>query len=156
MYSLIERLSQEVSSQVKLAADNATAPATTPNPIAGLSELAILWKFISSFAITGDWIKLFFLGTVLETIRRFATQTWSSLIESVFLTATFESDDDAYNWMMVWISRQPTFHRARDVQVSTKVRISVCRRADSYFTRDGASISMTTPLGVFIYRASPM
>ncbi|KIM34267.1 hypothetical protein M408DRAFT_93143 [Serendipita vermifera MAFF 305830] len=134
MYSLIERLSQELSSQVKLAtAGNASAPidaSSTPQlPALGAAsfpELAMLWKFVPFLA--GDWIKLFLLGTVLETIRRFTGQIWTSLIDSFFLTATFESDDDAHNWMMVWISRQPRFHQARDVQVSTKVRSPACSR----------------------------
>jgi chaperone BCS1 len=125
MYSLIERLSRELSSQVTLAANAANGTASAiPQSIVGvpLAEFATLWRFISSFAIAGDWVKLFFLGTVLETIRRFASQMWASLLDSFFLTATFESDDDAYNWMMIWIARQPgVWSKARDVQVSTKV-----------------------------------
>jgi len=125
MYSLIERLSRELSSQVTLAANAANSTTSAaPQSIVGvpLAEFATLWRFISSFAIAGDWVKLFFLGTVLETIRRFAGQMWAGLLDSFFLTATFESDDDAYNWMMIWIARQPgVWSKARDVQVSTKV-----------------------------------
>ncbi len=64
-----------------------------------VNDLASLFAFLSSFGALHDWIKLFLLGTVLETIRRFASQIWSSLIDSFFLTATFESDDDACEYL---------------------------------------------------------
>jgi chaperone BCS1 len=119
MYSVIERLSQGLSSQVTLAVGSTNGTTAVPQPLAGF---ATLWKFISSFAIAGDWVKLFFLGTVLETIHRFASQMWAGVLDSFFLTATFESDDDVYNWMMIWIARQAgAWSKARDVQVSTKV-----------------------------------
>jgi len=124
MYSLIERLSQELASQVTLAATMANGTAPEPIVISApvLAGFATLWRLASTFSIAGDWLKLFFLGTVLETIRRFASQLWASILDSFFLTATFESDDDVYNWMMVWIARQSgVWSNARDVQVSTKV-----------------------------------
>src|SRR5258706_1445149 len=64
-----------------------------------VNDLASLFAFLSSFGALHDWIKLFLLGTVLETIRRFASQIWSSLIDSFFLTATFESDDAACEYI---------------------------------------------------------
>ncbi|PVG03393.1 P-loop containing nucleoside triphosphate hydrolase protein [Serendipita vermifera] len=128
MYSLIEKLSQELASQFSVdAAANSTASAITNSTtladaggLGPLSDFALVWKLLASFGLARDWIKLFLLGSVLETIRRFATTIWSNVVNSFFLTASFESDDDAYNWMMVWIARQPTWSSARDVQVSTK------------------------------------
>jgi hypothetical protein len=122
MFSLIEQLSQELfANQIPLAAagNSTTANAATPS-IATFADVA---KFIASFSIARDWIKLFLLGSALETIRRFASTTWTTLLDSFFLTATFESDDDAYNWMMVWIAKQPMWKEARDIQISTKVRL---------------------------------
>lgn len=100
---------------------NSTTPGNTePINISGLTQLATLWKILSAFGVAQDWIKLFLLGTVLETVRRFAYTIWYRTIDSFFLTATFESDDDAYSWLMVWVSRQPNWRKARDVQVSTR------------------------------------
>jgi hypothetical protein len=126
MYSLIEKLSQELTGQFILDAGNSTASATNATLTDGvglgaLSNMAVLWKLLATFGIARDWIKLFLLGSVLETIRRFAGTIWSSVVNSFFLTASFESDDDAYNWMMIWIAKQPVWSNARDVQVSTKV-----------------------------------
>jgi chaperone BCS1 len=142
MFSLIQQLSKELarsafsSANLSAVVDNAAAAAgnaTTPlNPqtIQNLknfnfqaSDFIYIWRFIASFSVARDWIKLFLLGSVLETIRRFAGTIWTRIVDSFFLTATFESDDDAYNWMMIWISRQPAWKTARDVQISTRVSI---------------------------------
>jgi mitochondrial chaperone BCS1 len=98
MYSLIAHLSRTLAQKPLQAytasLSNLTTEGTTPN-FPAINDLASLWAFLSSFGAVHDWIKLFLLGTVLETIRRFAGQIWSSCLESFFLTATFESDDDA-------------------------------------------------------------
>lgn len=95
MFSLLQRLSQELA-QVPLGASNGTSAATQqPLSALGVSDLASLWTFIASLGLVRDWIKLFFLGTLLETIRRFAGSAWSGFLDSFFLSATFESDDDA-------------------------------------------------------------
>lgn len=135
MFSLIQQLSKElaqtafssanISAVINNPATNGTAPLNLENLKNfnfKLSDFIFIWKFIASFSVARDWIKLFLLGSVLETIRRFTGGIWRRIVDSFFLTATFESDDDAYNWMMIWISRQPGWKRARDVQISTRVR----------------------------------
>lgn len=97
MFSLLQQLSQGLA-QVPLASPNATAAAGDVPSITGIlsiSDMKSLWAFVASFSMLRDWIKLFFLGTVLETIRRFAGSIWHSVIDAWFLSATFESDDDA-------------------------------------------------------------
>jgi chaperone BCS1 len=98
MYSLISHLSRTLV-QKPLQAHNASLNNVTTHggtvDFAVVNDLASLWALISSFGAVNDWIKLFLLGTVLETIRRFAGQIWSSFLESFFLSATFESDDDS-------------------------------------------------------------
>ena len=99
MYSLISQLSRTLA-QKPLQAYNASLSdnLTTGDVTAGfpaVNDLASLWALLSSLGAVHDWVKLFLLGTVLETIRRFAGQIWSSCLGSFFLTATFESDDDA-------------------------------------------------------------
>jgi len=98
MYSLVSQLSRTLVQKPLLAHNESLSNVTTNDPTASfpaLNDLASLWALLSSFGAIHDWIKLFLLGTVLETIRRFAGQIWSSFMESFFLTATFESDDDA-------------------------------------------------------------
>lgn len=98
MYSLISRLSHTLL-QGPLQGDNGSLTNSTtgevPAGFAAVNDLASLFALLSSFGALHDWVKLFLLGTVLETIRRFASQIWSSFLESFFLTASFESDDDA-------------------------------------------------------------
>ena len=97
MYSLISQLSRTLAQKPFQAYNGSLVNVTMGDATAGfavVNDLASLWAFLSSFGAIHDWIKLFLLGTVLETIRRFAGQIWSSFLESFFLTATFESDDD--------------------------------------------------------------
>jgi len=98
MYSLISQLSRTLVQKPLQAYNGSLNNVTTHGENAdfpAINDLASLWTLLSSFGMVNDWIKLFLLGTVLETIRRFAGQIWSSFMESFFLTATFESDDDA-------------------------------------------------------------
>lgn len=97
MYSLISHLSYTLL-QKPLQAYNRSLNNVTTNDVTAdfpaVNDLASLWALISSFGAVNDWVKLFLLGTVLETIRRFAGQIWTWFLESFFLTASFESDDD--------------------------------------------------------------
>ncbi|KAG8850945.1 hypothetical protein FRB91_008671 [Serendipita sp. 411] len=132
MYSLIERLASQVPILLNQQGTNATtfdtvltkAANTTSSfgsgELSQLSQLATLWNILYTLGIAKDWVKLFALGTVLETVRRFAGSLWTSILDSFFLTATFESTDDAYSWLMIWVSRQPIWDKARDVHVSTQ------------------------------------
>ena len=100
MYSLISRLSSSLVQRPFQAFNESLSNSTTDDVTAGfpgpaVNDLASLFALLASFGAVHDWAKLFLLGTVLETIRRFASQIWSSFLESFFLTATFESDDDA-------------------------------------------------------------
>jgi chaperone BCS1 len=85
-----------------------------PTSIPGL--IALLF----SFSALRDWLKLIVIGSVIEYARRFAFSTWRTLVESFFITATFEEDDESYDWMMVWLSKKTTWCNARDLQISTR------------------------------------
>ena len=102
MYSLISRLSRPlVQSPLQTHNESLTNPTTDEVPAGfdAVSDLASLFTLLSSFGAVHDWVKLFLLGTVLEAIRRFASQIWSSFLGSFFVTATFENDDDACEWL---------------------------------------------------------
>lgn len=156
MFALLGQFGQELITTTAQATVNGTTTATTSSDPSAFADIA---KTIASFSIARDWIKLFVLGTVLETIRRFADSAWTSLLDSFFLTAQFESDDDAYNWMMVWVSKQP-MKKARDVQVSTRVRPPFLTDTSFLLTtsgpRSGALTFVTTLRGQYTCQARLM
>ncbi|KAF8159432.1 P-loop containing nucleoside triphosphate hydrolase protein [Crassisporium funariophilum] len=84
------------------------------------TDLTSLFTFLVSFSALRDWLKLIVLGGVLETFRRLAFHLYYKLYNSFFITARFDEDDSSYDWMMVFLSDQPSWRMARDVQVSTR------------------------------------
>ncbi|KAG8877428.1 hypothetical protein FRB97_003427 [Tulasnella sp. 331] len=86
---------------------NATAPSTA-------SEFDI-FSFSSSF---GDWLKLAILGGALEVARRTWSMSWAWFLSSFFITASFDGDDDAYAWMLIWLSKRTAWTKSRELQVS--------------------------------------
>ncbi|KAG1725761.1 P-loop containing nucleoside triphosphate hydrolase protein [Suillus lakei] len=91
---------------------------------AALNGLGPLISFILSISALRDWAKLLIIGSFFETCRRLLATLWSSTIDSFFLTASFEDHDDSYKWMMVWLSKQPSWKNVRNVNISTGERYS--------------------------------
>lgn len=54
-----------------------------------------------------DWFKLLLLGSIFETFRRFSSIIWATIVDSMFITAQFKEDDCSYDWIMVWLAKQP-------------------------------------------------
>ncbi|GLB41667.1 putative AAA ATPase family protein [Lyophyllum shimeji] len=93
--------------------DTATgiSPATTqPQSILG---------FLFSFTALQDWLKLIVIGGVLESSRRLFYSAYNKFVNSFFITAIFDDGDDSYDWMMVWLSKHPSWAEAREIQIST-------------------------------------
>jgi len=84
------------------------------------NSLPALITFLFSFVALRDWLKLIVIGSALEACRRFAFGLYQRFIESFWIRATFQEYDSCYDWMMVWLAKQPSWSKARDVQVSTK------------------------------------
>lgn len=89
---------------------NTTVPQT---PLGGHSPflpsgLAEIWAFVLSFSALRDWLKLIVLGGVLETCRRFGYLAWQSFVDSFFLTAHFEQEDESYGVYALRCSRCST------------------------------------------------
>ncbi|KAH9836523.1 P-loop containing nucleoside triphosphate hydrolase protein [Rhodofomes roseus] len=74
-----------------------------------------------SFSALSDWIKLFVVGGALETCRRYLFTWWDSFLETFWLVATIDQnqDQDAYRWVLYWLSHQKFWNAARVVDVST-------------------------------------
>ncbi|KDQ26599.1 hypothetical protein PLEOSDRAFT_1105500 [Pleurotus ostreatus PC15] len=101
---------------------NATVANSTISqaPMAIPSDIASLITLLFSFSALRDWIKLIVIGGVLETARRSVFSVYARLINSFFITATFDEDDISFSWMMVWLSEHPTWKTAREVEISTR------------------------------------
>ncbi|KAG9095692.1 hypothetical protein FRC06_009521 [Ceratobasidium sp. 370] len=88
--------------------------------LSSISGLGSLVTMMLSFSGLRDWLKLIVLGGALETLRRFASSGWEWALGTFFLTIHLDNDDIAYDWMMIWLSLQPAWRKAREVQISSK------------------------------------
>ncbi|THU79347.1 P-loop containing nucleoside triphosphate hydrolase protein [Dendrothele bispora CBS 962.96] len=107
---------------------NGTA-SSAPNPIVDaasqtlppeLSSMVSLFFSVVSISSLGDWLKLLFIGGFFETCRRLFFWIYSSVTERFYMKASFDSSDPSYEWMMVWLSKQPAWAKTRDVEISTE------------------------------------
>lgn len=80
---------------------NTTSPLTGSNESPGL--FSILFSFSTAF---GDVVKLGILGGIIELARRVWATAWAWLLASFFISAQFDGDDEVYEWMILWLSRQ--------------------------------------------------
>lgn len=91
----------------------ATEVVATPTQIHEVpTSLPGLFSLILSLPGLRDWLNLLLLGTIFETFRRFSSIIWSSLVASFFITAQFKDEDVSYNWMMVWLAKQPGWSKS--------------------------------------------
>ncbi|KAJ6478125.1 P-loop containing nucleoside triphosphate hydrolase protein [Mycena vitilis] len=58
-------------------------------------------------------------GGTVELLRRAALFMHAKIIAAFWITAYFNDEDDSYDWMMVWLAKQPAWSQARDVEIST-------------------------------------
>jgi chaperone BCS1 len=84
-----------------------------------INTLKSLFPLLYAIPALGNWANIFLLGGLLESARRLVGIAWQYILNSFWLTVRFEGNDEAFSWMMVWLSKQPTWRRARDLQVST-------------------------------------
>ena len=94
------------------------------------TDLSSLGIFIYSISALQDWLKLLLFGAALEACRRVFVSSYSSCIDSFFITAEFESDDIAYSkrcvlicsvfeltyefgseWIMFWLASLPEWRK---------------------------------------------
>ncbi|KAF8475167.1 P-loop containing nucleoside triphosphate hydrolase protein [Russula ochroleuca] len=95
---------------------NVTVDAT---PLKMPTDFPSLFTFIYSISALRDYLKLIMLGGAFETLRRLYSASYRNLMDRLFITATFESEDASYEWMMFWLSSLPQFHQFRKFSVST-------------------------------------
>ena len=118
---------------------SAAAPSQDAN-LSGYGSLVstIIYLFSSS-GPCGDWLKLVVIGGILEVLRRFLMYVWRGLVNQFWITLALEEYDDTYSesdlvitsspvslmsrdhpvWMMLWLSEQPAWTRAKELSIST-------------------------------------
>lgn len=143
MTSYISIIQQIFSSSIVAPAINATTdqgtlsnrttevlPSITEMPQDISSFIALLF----SFTALRDWLKLIVIGGFFETCRRLVVSTYSKVVDSFFISASFDQGDASYSaypfcpvslptmysnlpdWILVWLSKQPSWSESQ-VQV---------------------------------------
>ncbi|PPQ91863.1 hypothetical protein CVT25_000738 [Psilocybe cyanescens] len=110
----------DMSGCANITASNATLVPNQAQAAGFPTDISSLITFLVSFSALRDWLKLIIFGSALETCRRLCLHFYTKIYNSFFITARFEEDDSSYDWMMVWLSKQPSWKTARDVQISTR------------------------------------
>ncbi|KAG6911034.1 hypothetical protein DXG01_005450 [Tephrocybe rancida] len=90
-------------------------PATFPN------EVSSIFAFILSYSALRDWLKLIVIGGIFESFRRLIMTCYYKFIDSFFIRASFDNNDPSYEWILVWLSKQPSWSKTRDMQITTRV-----------------------------------
>lgn len=107
-------------------------PQSTPVDPTGAFNLNTVLSLVLSFSALRDWIKLFVIGSGIETCRRVVLKLWATFIESFWITACFDGNDDSYSTFLVATSFQ-------DARLTFLCQIGSC------------SGFQNTPSGVSIY-----
>ncbi|EIW75071.1 P-loop containing nucleoside triphosphate hydrolase protein [Coniophora puteana RWD-64-598 SS2] len=66
-----------------------------------------------------EWLKYILLGFVVEIARRQLYNLEAWFTSFFFVTAEIPADDDCYDWLLVWLSKQPAIKNARKKIFST-------------------------------------
>ena len=97
--SLLATLSQDGSLNVTASTNTTTSANTTPSATAATAAMGIssVITMLLSFSALRDWLKLFVIGGVIESCRRLLLLGWNTVLESLWISATFDCDDDSYS-----------------------------------------------------------
>ncbi|KAF8892220.1 P-loop containing nucleoside triphosphate hydrolase protein [Infundibulicybe gibba] len=106
-----------IDSNLSLAASKGISETPRATHTVGLASPV---RTLFSHSALRNWLKLLLLGGFFEACRRAASILYRKVTEAFFVTAHFEEDDSSYDWMMVWLSKQPSWANVREVQVSTQ------------------------------------
>ena len=99
---------------------------------------SILISLFSPSGPSREWIMYFVVMGFLERIRRFLTFVWRGLLNQFWITIALDEDDHGYCesdlslchlvtsltnrdpvvWMIIWLSKQPAWTRAKELSIS--------------------------------------
>lgn len=97
----ITALAAEVQEQQNSTTSNHTILPTAASPQAAPVDalpfaLSSLITMFLSFSALRDWLKLIVIGGLIESCRRMCFSLWSHVVESFWLSASFDEDDESY------------------------------------------------------------
>ncbi|KAL1748771.1 P-loop containing nucleoside triphosphate hydrolase protein [Schizophyllum fasciatum] len=96
------------------------SPATQTLPWALPNVLSNLLAFVFWLPALPDWLKLIVVGGVVEACRRTLFGLYRRAASAFVISVTIDDDSECYNWLMVWLSKQPSWRTARDLEISTR------------------------------------
>ncbi|KAJ7625852.1 BCS1 N terminal-domain-containing protein [Roridomyces roridus] len=100
--------------------ETATGAETPIAPqLASIRSLSSLVTFLLSFGALRNWLKLLVFGSGVESIWRLLLYLYYTIPEYFCVTANFP-EDEAYDWMMVWLLKHPAWSKAGQVEISTR------------------------------------
>jgi hypothetical protein len=128
---------------------NSTVVPPLPSSLpTSLGDVIPLLSLLLSFGALRDWLKLFLMGGLLESVRRCVNYLYSAFVESFLLTVEIDSEDPAYQWMLLWLSRHHRWTKARELELLSmeNPRRHKRRRYDYESVEDDDQTVMMAPL----------
>ncbi|KAF5381751.1 hypothetical protein D9615_005443 [Tricholomella constricta] len=98
---------------------NATMAATEGQTVFP-TDVSSFITFLYSYSALRDWFKLIVIGGLFESCRRALMSLYYKVGDSFFIRASFDQSDASYNWILVWLSKQPSWSKTRDMQITTR------------------------------------
>ncbi|KAI6112998.1 P-loop containing nucleoside triphosphate hydrolase protein [Pisolithus sp. B1] len=134
LQQVVEQLALAAASFNQTIAVNGTSPSNT---LSGgpFKRLTTITSTLASVSALRDWAFLLVIGSLFEVARRGLSSFWTSLVDAFFITAVFDEEDASYQWILAWLSKQPSWRDIRYVTVSTDTVRAVYAR-ESYSRRD--------------------
>ncbi|KAJ7166819.1 P-loop containing nucleoside triphosphate hydrolase protein [Mycena filopes] len=83
------------------------------------TPLGALASSLISLLYSLSALRVVAFGGALETLRRLTVFLYSKFLSLFWLTAYFDEDDESFDWMQVWLAKQPAWAQARDLDIST-------------------------------------
>ncbi|KAG5719086.1 hypothetical protein E4T56_gene2122, partial [Termitomyces sp. T112] len=102
------------------ATGNFSLPSGNEARTSGGPDVVSLLTLLFSFSPSRDWLKLVIIGGIFESFRSFLMIGYYKFVDSFFIRASFDCDDPSYHWILVWLSRQPSWSKTRDMQITTR------------------------------------
>ncbi|KAG8950020.1 hypothetical protein FRC04_008099 [Tulasnella sp. 424] len=129
---LISSPTSSASLPVQASALNDATRASTSVPKVSLVDAPASTFLSSVTSPLGDWLRLAAMGVLIEFARRTFAFVWTALVGMFFITVHFDDDNEAYDWLLLWLSKCDTWRGSgiRELQALT-------RETESYVTSDG-------------------
>ncbi|KAI0718316.1 BCS1 N terminal-domain-containing protein, partial [Fomitopsis betulina] len=67
-----------------------------------------------------EWLRLLLVAAMLYFMRRISSTIMEYIDQTYWVTVSFDDEDACYSWILYWLSKHPSWHEARAVQVTTR------------------------------------